>query len=108
MILYRIDATINWQVAHDPQDGLWLAVCPSLNLNANGMTREELESGMAEVVRLLFTDLHEDGEFDQFLTNRGWSATAREVAGSPDSGLDFAIPPFQITEKERFEELVHA
>ena len=107
MILYRIDANINWLVAHDPQDGLWLAVCPSLNLNASGMSREELDSCMAEAVHLLFTDLHEDWEFGQFLSDRGWTASM-ELGGGAESGPRFAVSPFQITEKQDMEELVRA
>ena len=106
MILYRIDAKINWLMAHDPEDGLWIAVCPSLNLNASGTSREELDSCMAEAVHLLFTDLHEDREFDQFLTDQGWTAS-RELGGFEESGPKFAVP-FQITEKQDLEELVHA
>ena len=107
MILYRIDAKIAWHVAHDPQDGLWLAVCPSLNLNASGTSREELDSCMAEAVHLLFTDLHEDREFDQFLSDQGWTASM-ELGGFVENGPKFAVPPFQITEEQDMEELVHA
>ncbi len=106
MILYRINASINWLVAHDPQDGLWFAVCPSLNLNADGTTREELDSCMAEAVNLLFTDLHENGEFNQFLRDRGWSASL-EAGEALGSGPTFAVP-FQVTERSSWKELVHA
>ena len=104
MIRYRIHAEINWIIGHDSQDGLWIAVCDSLNLNADGTTREELDSCMEESVRLLFTDLYESGEFDQFLRNQGWTAT-REV-GAPGPEPTFAVP-LQIEERD-LEELVHA
>lgn len=105
VIQYRIDANINWLVAHDPQDDLWIAVCPSLNLNADGMTREELDSCMAEVVHLLFADLHESGEFDEFLQDHGWTASLG--TGESSSGRATFSVPFQITEKDSVEELVH-
>lgn len=104
MILYRIDANVKWFMAHDPQDGLWIAVCPSLNLNADGTTREELDSCIAEVVHLLFTDLHENGEFDQFLTDQGWTAK-REIRETLGGGPTFRAP-FQVTQRENVEDLM--
>ena len=104
MILYRIDAKINWLVTHDPEDGLWIAVCPSLNLNADGASRSELESCMAEAVHLLLTDLHESGEFDEFLMGQGWTASC-EMGGSLEGGPEFRVP-FEVTEKSDWKDLV--
>ena len=106
VILYRINATVGWLINHDPEDELWIAVCPSLNLNADGTTREELDSCMAEAVHLLFTDLHESGEFHEFLQEQGWTASS-EVGGSLEGGPEFRVP-FEFTEKNDWKDLATA
>ena len=58
----EIDGTVEWNVAKDEESGLWVGVCPALNLNTDGKTFPELWEGMNEAIGMLFSVLHEDRE----------------------------------------------
>ena len=70
----RIDTTIEWYSKFDAEASQWLAVCPSLNLSAWGETYAEMVECAHEATGLLWEDLLEEGDFDQFLRERGWNA----------------------------------
>ena len=70
----RIDGRVEWHSKFDTEGSQWLAVCPSLNLNAWGDTYEEMVECAHTVTRLLWDDLVEAGDFDEFLHERGWTA----------------------------------
>lgn len=87
-----IRAHLEWQVRHDLQDGTYLGVCWSLNLNASGDTMEELLACATEATALLFEDLYSTGELDEFLQEQGWTRTDLPAGGEVprfDVPLDF-------------------
>jgi hypothetical protein len=51
-----------------------------MNLTMEAADLEELNSVIAETLHLVFTDLLEENELDQYLRDRGWSSTAIPVA----------------------------
>lgn len=79
-----------WLIARDPDSARWVAVCPVSNLNASGETWPELTECMDEVTGLLFKILHEAGDLEEFLRDRGWELVepVPEEAESPR----FALP----------------
>ena len=62
---------VEWRAAQD-ETGYWVAVCPSLGLNAGGETEADLQACIEEVTELLFTDLAEDDDLFDFLAEHGW------------------------------------
>ena len=70
----RIDGQVEWICWFDAPGDQWLAVCPALNLNAFGATCEDRVECLQAVTRMLWADLLEEGDFDQSLRERGWSA----------------------------------
>ena len=73
-VTVQIEANLQWMVARDPQSGLWIAVCPPLNLNAMGETWGEVLQAANEAVLLLMCDLFEEGELESFLQQHSWRA----------------------------------
>lgn len=88
-ITVRIEAQIFWLARQNPATGRWLAVCPPLNLNAEGDTYAQLQACGNEATALLFQDLVEDGELATFLHKNGW-----QMIGVPQPGTrtQFDIP----------------
>ena len=86
----EIDGTVEWTVAKDEESGLWVGVCPALNLNTDGETFPKLCEGMNEAIGMLFSVLHEDGELAPFLHERGW-----RIVGPPPAATSepqFSLP----------------
>lgn len=80
----RVAATgIEWYSKFDDEGNQWLAVCPSLNLNAWGDTYEEMVECAHEATGLLWEDLLDEGDFDEFLRERGWTT----VSGYSSDGV---------------------
>lgn len=74
--LFRIDGQVEWMFWFDTPGDQWLAVCPALNLNAYGSTYQDMVNCMHEAAQLLWEDLLEEGDFEQFLQEQGWTFTA--------------------------------
>jgi len=53
-------------------------VIPCLTVDANSL--DELNSLVDEAVDILFECLIEDGDFDQFMRDRGWTKKERQAA----------------------------
>ena len=103
-VRYRIDARLSWIIVLDGDDGRWLGLCPTLNLNADGRTYGELQECIVEVLDLLFTDLHESGELDAFLRAHGWNA--RELPAVPNYPM-FDVP-YHTERRESWAEFADA
>lgn len=102
-VLVRIEATIVWTFAIDPQSDEWVGACPVLNLNAIGETWEEVNSVASEAMRALFEDLFQSGELEAFLRELGWHVPPLPTPGSrPRFDVPFTA------NRERMERLLHA
>lgn len=79
--LVRIHARVPWITHFNQITGEWLGACIPLNLNAAGETYEEMQSVAYETMSLLFEDLIETGEFDEFLRRNGWTSESTPRPG---------------------------
>ena len=97
--LVRIEANLTWRFALDPQSGEWVGVCPMLNLNAGGKTWAECQSVASEAMALLFLDLFEDNELEDFLRQNGWKMGDELPPGStPHFDVPFVVERGEIRE----------
>ena len=104
-VIIQLQATVQWEVANDPENGQWIGICRMLNLNAVGDTWGEFVECANEAMQLLFVDLFEEGELAAFLHRNGWRlSTPLPTHGTPTPRFDI---PFD-WEKTRYEELLPA
>jgi hypothetical protein len=97
---------IQWQAAQEPTTGVWIGVCPQLNINAAGDSWTELLEAMGEATALLFASLLESGELAAFLRTQGWHS----VGPLPDPAakrVKFDVP-FDLRQARSVRELVPA
>jgi hypothetical protein len=87
VININVQATLQWHATETPR-GRWIAECKPLGVALEADSLDELRSVINEATDLLFRDLFEDAEFDRFLKDRGWTASAP--------------PPPTLTEDVRF------
>jgi predicted RNase H-like HicB family nuclease len=90
VIQVRIDGTVPWLYAQDPESGTWIGICTPLNVTAVGDTYAELQAAFSETTALMFADLFEDGELEAFLRRHGWHVTGPLPA--PGGAVQFDIP----------------
>jgi hypothetical protein len=90
IINIKVQATLQWFGKRAERTGRLIAVCDPLGIAVEADTEEELQSLMAETTHMLFVDLIEDDEFDQFLRERGWTANGRTQA--PQEEVDIRVP----------------
>lgn len=88
----EIKGNIVWQVQRTGS-GRMVAVCDALGLTLEGDNDADLVSMIGEGMHELFADLHEDGELQQFLIDRGWNMSGPPIPrGMPEGGLEFDAP----------------
>lgn len=104
-VIVQIQAQILWEVHHDPESNKWIGVCRMLNLNAVGDTWGEFVECANEAMQLLFEDLFEDGELEEFLRLNGWHPQTPLPARGTRTRFDI---PFDWERKARYEELLAA
>jgi predicted RNase H-like HicB family nuclease len=85
-----LQAQIEWKYFKDPTSGYWIAVCEPLQQTVSGETWVELNECIAQTLDLLFRELLEKGELDQFLCAHGWKM-GREETEEAD-GVRFDVP----------------
>ena len=82
----RIDGTVEWQI-QIAAGGSYVGICDPLGLTLQAETWAAMMEEIGAVQNLLFKDLCETNELDQFLQDRGWRAQ-----GEPDVGAIFDLP----------------
>ena len=98
-VLVKIEASLTWQFALDPQSGTWIGVCPMLNLNAGGETFADCQAEASEAIGLLLLDLFEDNELEGFLHQNGWRMMDELPAGrTPQFDVPFAAEQGELLE----------
>ncbi|KKM70313.1 hypothetical protein LCGC14_1442010 [marine sediment metagenome] len=102
----KIEANIQWKMHRDPETHTFTGVCEALHLNAVGDTWKEFQECANEAMELLFVDLFEDGELEQFLRINGWQLlTPLPARGQPEPQFDV---PFSLDRTASVEDLVPA
>ena len=81
-----IVAELNYRVWRNER-GLWIGVCDALQITTQAGTWPEMVDVIQEDLDMIFQDLIDDGELEQFLADRGWSAS-----GSFDEDTRFEVP----------------
>ena len=72
--------------------GRWVGMCDDLDIVVEADNLEELISMFQESVELLFEDLMEKGDLDQFLSEKGWG----ERYGSKEKPTEFSNIPIDL------------
>ena len=98
----QIQATIVWFAHRDPDSGMWIGVCPTLNLNALGETWADLQDCANQAMALLFAERLAAGEFDAFVKHQNWQV--RYGVSRTGSEPRFDIPT-EWKERSRFADL---
>ena len=84
----RIHATMDWRAERSREDGGWVGICKQLGITTEAETLDELHSLAPEAMELLFLDLLQDGELEEFLKQKGWEYSKE--------GVDVPEPEFHI------------
>ena len=82
----HIVGEVGWKIQR-VDGGLYVGVCEALNLTMQGDTWADLMQSIGETLDLLFKDLCETGELNQFLRDHGWHAD-----GQPKANATFDLP----------------
>lgn len=85
-----MESEIQWVATESSVSGLWVAHCEPLGISLTADSLDELHSLIDEACQLLFLDLFEDNELDEFLTERGWKSSAVPTENS--DGIEFLVP----------------
>lgn len=73
-VTVRLQSQLQWHATKSPSSGRWIGVCHAMNLSVEADSLDELHNLIHETLQLVFLDLLEDNELDQFLRERGWRA----------------------------------
>lgn len=85
----RIQGEAPWVVWYDQASQHFVGRCDPLSLTASGASQADLFAELAEAIQLLFVDLLETGDLDDFLRARHWTRTDPAV---DESDPQFFIP----------------
>ena len=87
----NVQTTLEWAASPSKSCNRWIAECEALGIAMEGETLDELHSLIDEACFALFHDLLNDGELDQFLRARGWTAV-NLPNGPVDDHVEFSVP----------------
>lgn len=106
-IIINVEATLQWIAKRGDRTDRLIAVCDPLGLAVEAESEEELQSLMQESLHLLFTDLIADNEFDQFLSEKGWSSN--RTPDLTDEEVHFQVPMelVMLAGRNGFEQRTH-
>ena len=93
----KMQTTLEWTASQSASCNRWIAECEALGIAMEGDSLDEVYSLIGETCFALFRDLVADGELDQFLRARGWSA-ANLPTGPVDDDVEFSIPWSLVTQ----------
>ena len=82
----RIDASLPYKV-WQAQSGVWIGVCDALQVTVQADTWAELMEAIIDGLEMIFQDLLNSGELEQFLAEQGWQAR-----GPYDVDTKFDVP----------------
>lgn len=87
--LVRIQGNVRWDI-QPAEGGCYVGVCDELGLTMQADTWAELMQAIGSTLEMLFKDLCEADEFDQFLREHGWEADGQIDA---DAIIDMPFLP---------------
>lgn len=90
-----VQAEIVWSISRDSASGQWIGICDSIGLTASGDTYSEAVESCNQAMDLMFKDLLESGDLEEFLQLRGWKAVDVDASDAESGGIDapFCIKP---------------
>ena len=100
LVTLQLQSQLQWHARKSPSSGRWIGVCDSMNLSMEADSLDELHSLIHETLQLMFTDLLEDNELDQFLSERGWQAANLPIQ-HVGPAVEFDVPWELIAEGAR-------
>lgn len=99
-VIVRLQSQLQWRATKIPASGRWIGICDAMSLSMEADSLDELHSLINETLQLVFIDLLEDNELDQFLQERGWQAV--NLPTQHDGGdIEFDVPWELIAEGAR-------
>ena len=78
-----IHANVIWRAAQSKRSAVWVADCEDLGLVVEADSLDDLYSSIMENMELLFSDLLEEGDLDEFLGEKGWQYSGNAKAPEP-------------------------
>ena len=85
----RLNVKVLCNVMRVADSDVWIGECDALGVIVEGKSLDDVQTATDEALSLLFEDLLEDNELDDFLRDRGWAlidpvpdleeATARHI-----------------------------
>lgn len=89
----HIEAEIPWRITRSPR-GFWVGVCDALNLTVQSETWKHLMEDIGTSIDMVFDDLVENDNLEQFLERKGWSISMAEEGTAPAASQEsrFDIP----------------
>lgn len=101
---HEIESQLAWTAHRSTSGSVWIAECDALGLVLEATTLDELHSLIPEALRELLTDLITDGDLDEFLLSKGWSAVdippLRDFVRGGDAPL-----PWNMTTRDELNDL---
>lgn len=72
--IVQVQGQVQWEFHKDQASGRWIAVCKPLAITIEADTHTELRENIEDTLRLFMRSMFEDGEFERFLRDHGWTA----------------------------------
>lgn len=71
-VLVQVRAQLQWAVYQEREAHRWIAACDPLNITVSADSEDAVKAAAEDAINLLFTDLFESGELEDFLSQKGW------------------------------------
>ena len=78
-----IHANVIWRATQSKRSAVWVADCEDLGLVVEADSLDALYSSIMENMELLFSDLLEEDDLDEFLGEKGWQYSGNAKAPEP-------------------------
>ena len=79
----NIHANVIWLATQSKKSTVWVANCGDLGLVVEADSLDDLYSSIVENMKLLLSDLLEEGDLDKFLGERGWQYSGNTKTPEP-------------------------
>jgi hypothetical protein len=101
MTVITLQSQLLWRAAQTPS-GNWMGICDAMNIAVEADNLDQLHSIIPETINLLFLDLLQDGEVNQYLRERGWNEEipASAMQSLSQGNVEFDVP-WQLVLAER-------
>lgn len=88
----NIEAKLAWTWSLDRESKQIVAVCEPLKLVTHGADVADLQASINDTLNMLFKNLLQAGELDQFLHDRGWTAVTLPDNTDDLDAVGFNVP----------------